>query len=512
MDCCTPKMDIRHLPFPFSLLDVRKAKSSSGKCWLFHMSKNGIFSGFLFSGGYRLFNVKDVDFDHGEFFIECRNFKHHKFGLVSALIPQEPKLGENSCQLTLVNCVVFDRAKNEFMVNYHIFKKGGKYCKFRKERFDQKTIETYFELGIQKSIGQLNVIYLNSLQNNSLSERQYTELVPVQSSIHSPDVWDVSSFKVDNTIELKSVKKVGFGYISQNRKKRKNGDVKRLENHVGDTMVFIKEVKQTYFNEKTKNTFFHLIPYGFKENEVVFGKITGDQYDFLLDEYDKRGPYSTKCYRERILSFTERNGEKPLTCFVMNHLDHQSGTMVCLCSDICKIPNNVTTMSNNLEGVFIYKTKQNPSDYDLPSGLVPVFRGYPWPFQNSMTENEHEVLNQTYTKKGLKRHCTNHYGNFEMIGKRSSSQCTGSMIAIPKEVHKHQYYRKTMNLLLLPLVRGLINSLQEEAIVASNTSGETLMKLYRKILGLTNEKDICEQTIITQKNSITQFTQTRRII
>ena len=29
VDSCTPKMDIRNLPFPFSLLDVRKAKSSS---------------------------------------------------------------------------------------------------------------------------------------------------------------------------------------------------------------------------------------------------------------------------------------------------------------------------------------------------------------------------------------------------------------------------------------------------------------------------------------------------
>ena len=82
------------------------------------MSKNGIFSGFLFPGGYRLFQVKKTYFDHGEFFIECRNFKHHKFGLVSALIPQLPKLGVNSCHLTLVNCVVFDRVKNKFMVNF----------------------------------------------------------------------------------------------------------------------------------------------------------------------------------------------------------------------------------------------------------------------------------------------------------------------------------------------------------------------------------------------------------
>ncbi len=66
----------------------------------------------------------------------------------------------------------------------------------------------------------MNVIYLNLLQNHSLSNLQYTELVPIQSSIHSPGVWDVSSFKVEDTIELKSVQKVEFGYMSQNRKKR----------------------------------------------------------------------------------------------------------------------------------------------------------------------------------------------------------------------------------------------------------------------------------------------------
>ena len=103
-------------------------------------------------------------------------------------------------------------------------------------------------------------------------------------------------------------------------------------------MVFIKKVNQRYFHEKQKNTSSHLIPYGFKENVVVFGKITGAQYDFVMDEYDKRGPYSTECFRKHIHFFTERNVEKPLTCFVMNHLNNQSGTIVCLCSDICKIP------------------------------------------------------------------------------------------------------------------------------------------------------------------------------
>ena len=54
------------------------------------------------------------------------------------------------------------------------------------------------------------------------------------------------------------------------------------------------------------------------------------------------------------------------------------------------------------------------------------------------------------TRKGLRRSCTNHEGNFEMIGERSSKQSTGSLLVLPKRVDKHQYYREEMNLNLLP--------------------------------------------------------------
>ena len=87
-------------------------------------------------------------------------------------------------------------------------------------------------------------------------------------------------------------------------------------------------------------------------------------------------------------------------------------------------------------------------DFDIPIGLVSMFRGYSWTYENSMTKNTHEIINQTYTRKGLKRHCTDHHRNFKMIGKTSSFQSTGSMLAIPKEVYLHQCHRKNMHLLL----------------------------------------------------------------
>ena len=63
-----------YLPYPFSLLNVRPSKSSSGKCWLFHMTNNGIMSGYLFPSGYRLFGLKSTSFNDGTFFMENRNF------------------------------------------------------------------------------------------------------------------------------------------------------------------------------------------------------------------------------------------------------------------------------------------------------------------------------------------------------------------------------------------------------------------------------------------------------
>ena len=139
-----------------------------------------------------------------------------------------------------------------------------------------------------------------------------------------------------------------------------------------------------------------------------------------------------------------------------------------------------------------------PTDFDLPRGTVSIFRGYSWPFMNCVKETHFDLIQRTYQSKGLVRHCTKHYGNFEMIGERRSYQSNGSLIIDPDYVMEHQYYRQTMDSSLLPYVKSIINSLQEEAIKSNYKSGESLMSLYKKVLKIRNEKELCKQTIITQ--------------
>ena len=109
-----------------------------------------------------------------------------------------------------------------------------------------------------------------------------------------------------------------------------------------------------------------------------------------------------------------------------------------------------------------------------------------------MNEEILEMINQTYKKKGLIQSCTQHYGNFEMIGTRRSFQGNGSLIADPNSFIYHQYYRSTMNLTFLPYAKSIVNRLQEEALYASVSSGEVVMNIYRKLLNIRKEKELCK--------------------
>ena len=46
------------LHHPFTMLDVIRSKGSSGKCWVFHMNKEGSFKGYLFPSGFRILGLK----------------------------------------------------------------------------------------------------------------------------------------------------------------------------------------------------------------------------------------------------------------------------------------------------------------------------------------------------------------------------------------------------------------------------------------------------------------------
>ena len=124
----------------------------------------------------------------------------------------------------------------------------------------------------------------------------------------------------------------------------------------------------------------------------------------------------------------------------------------------------------------------SPYDFELNQGLICIFRGYEWPFEQKITQHHHDLFTKIYTKKRLIRKCTHHYRNFEMIGRRCSKQSTGTTFCETQNGNLHQYFRNSMNTSLLPYVRSMINVLREEALFTNYSSGECLMKFYQKIL------------------------------
>ena len=125
-----------------------------------------------------------------------------------------------------------------------------------------------------------------------------------------------------------------------------------------------------------------------------------------------------------------------------------------------------------IPNIFMMSYEKSLHDFELLKGTISIFRGYNWPFLKSMKTHHYEILSQTYRNKGLIRKCTEHQGNFEMIGKRRSKQSNGTMFCHPKNVDKHQYYRESMNSFLLPYVRSMVNVLREEALYTNYSSGE----------------------------------------
>ena len=86
-----------------------------------------------------------------------------------------------------------------------------------------------------------------------------------------------------------------------------------------------------------------------------------------------------------------------------------------------------------------------------------------------------------------------------MIRKRTSSQSTGSMVALPHKTSDHEYYQSSMDCSLLPIARGPINYLQDESLKVGYTSGESLMCLYHCLSNIEALSELCEQTLIAQK-------------
>ena len=186
--------------------------------------------------------------------------------------------------------------------------------------------------------------------------------------------------------------------------------------------------------------------------------------------------------------------------FIFSHTNNLDGVVVCICRDKCHLPKDISLFRQDFNGLYVLLCQKNPCDFELPEHMISIFRSYPWPFHNELNESMLNLFNLTFPGNGLKRCCTNHEGNFEMIGERNSKQSTGSLLVLPKRVDKHQYYREGMNLNMLPHTKNAITQLMEQSIVAGYSSGESIMNYMKNILCKRDAKNLCYNSIITQRN------------
>ena len=273
--------------------------------------------------------------------------------------------------------------------------------------------------------------------------------------------------------------------------------MRKVQDFNGSTLLYLVKSRKIKLDLSKK---YMLIPFKI-DYSISFVPITTKQYDELLMNYKKFGSLTINQYQERLTKYLFENGEEMIVVVCLNNKVHTGGFLVALFeSEDDILHHDITYISDCGENIYSMALQSLPTDFDLPRGTVSIFRGYSWPFINCVKETYFDLMQRTYQSKGLVRHCTKHYGNFEMIGERRSYQSNGSLIVDPEYVMEHQYYRETMDSSLLPYVKIIINSLQEEAIQSSYKYGESLMSLYKKVLKIRNEKELCKQTIITQNN------------
>lgn len=123
----------------------------------------------------------------------------------------------------------------------------------------------------------------------------------------------------------------------------------------------------------------------------------------------------------------------------------------------------------------------NVRDYDV-KGVV-IFRGFIWMFVKCLTGTLFALFEKVFFNKGLIRKMCVHEGSFYMVGQRQTCMASSTMAAPATEGHDNHYYDcKTTNTTLLPLVRGLINRLGDEALQHQQSCGEMLLSLLRVTL------------------------------
>ena len=540
-------------PPPVDDMMVMPSKGTTGQCFTFCLTSSGRFVGYDFQKGYRIRNYdlsypiwRDESHESRLFFMECRNIKKKQHGLLAAMMSSEQYTERQkkkatdkgwifSCDLVVVEGLVHDKSTNSFFVNLHVLKKNKAIKVFAEESNISQAIAQYFN-AISLPVKNVKLVYLNTImgdqnllhpsyRNQSFLVQHIQKLpsfVEVECSIDSCDIWFRSyNKKLPTPIQQIQSKQRFRIYKHQFVKTRWRNLPWNHQQCPADLMITTEDYKPDFqLNATQGKQKVYLVPYlfGWRKSIISFAPITPRQYSQLKKI---GGCFQKKMYRKILRELMAQNGFDIVSvlriipglkiCSKNNGYvsgqgwtDHQTYSG-CIVSHFITEKNLYSSLpgpleSTDINGIYLMRLTRNVPDFHLPSGCVTVFRGYQWPYESNVSDSVFHLLSMTYGEKGLLRSSVPHEGNFEMIGKRTSSQSTGSLVALPLKTSDHQYYRSSMDCSLLPLARGPINSLQQQSLKVAYTSGESLMCLYRKLCKVDVLKELCEQTLITQKH------------
>lgn len=484
-------------PYPFSMLDIRESKSSIGKYWLFFLSVNNVLVGYKFKSGYRCYGLRqNTNVINGEFFIECRNSTYSSKGLLAAMVKKNLSVGFHSSTLILTQSMTYNKNKEGFSLLFHELKRTQEQVCYRNIVSNEENIHKYFTRWKTKNMSNVDVVYLNWIKKEQLQQH-----CALQCEFEGPDRILTSFKPIPFHMRFNSEFRDGIERVKLTKHKKKKYCPSRLSNSFGRTKVYVmneqnmSDIGKTYSRER-----YHLIPFEFKEKLITFAPITLKEYKELLLEYGNNGSYASIVWSNKIKSLMQSKDRQSITVLNICANNNKHGFIVGITKDVSTMERDCKEVNENIDGLHVMTYENNPNDFELTEKTISVFRGYIWPFKNKLQHDHYEACSKTFTSKGLVRNCTTHNGNFEMIGPRKSKQSTGSLISLPEDVNKHQYNRATMNSSMLPLIKGLLNLLKREAETTMYTCGEALMSLYKQVLFLRHEEELCKQILLTQKH------------
>ncbi len=549
-----------HLPSPFNNLDIVRSKGSVSCCYLFAAHSDGKFVGYLFPGGYRIRRkLLNSDYSPCIFFMECRNITKHRRGFLAAMLPkcagnEKRKCGLiNDCTLVIVQGIVRCPITNEYFLSVHTWKDDRKLSDFanhcEKNYVSENLITEYFNVGVNVPIASFQLVYLNAilgdqnllhpslrpgslLNQNILLSSELSDNNPdsihAECSLTSCDVWYDKCFRGFETLKVDGNCLKRFRYFKKRRRSCSRSYNKHLpwsfQQEQTTLYIVSQEFRRSQLSLKlhkchsegssSKYDFYYLVPFKFEyiEETISFAPVHHKDYD----ELKKKFPMSIKKLRSTLHLLVKKRRKKIITVIRIiptnsekyKHTGRPSQPRLCspggqivsfFEKDVEIYQVFPDAKSTPIDGIFEVQLSRNMDDNFLGfRGCCSVFRGYQWPFVTEIHDDVYELFSKTYKRKGLIRSSVPHQGNFEMVGRRTSKQSTGSMVAI--DTSQHEYFRDSMDSSLLPLLRGIINTLQEEALIANYTSGETIMSSMKKENARYDYKDLCPQTIITQSH------------